>query len=119
MSYLQTLSIECGDAAFHMLSGGPLFNPEHLYQHEKDGQVIHVCTWESATIPDEEYEWIFSVLRQLDEHEDPDDVTYGYKMFRIGEDFDDYTGEFNPAGFDFDARLKVVVEIPSDADLVL
>ena len=119
MSYLQTLSIECGDAAFSMLSGDPVFKPEHLYQHKQNGQDIHICTWENAPIPDEEYKWIRSVLLQLDEHEDPDDVTYGYKMFSIGEGFNDYTAEFNPAGFGFDTCLKVVVDIPFGADIIL
>ena len=126
MSCLSVVGVACGETAFSMLSQDPAFAPERLYQYtEKDtGETIHVCTWEWVDWTDfganeTEVNWVRSILMLLDQHEDPDDVRFGYKIVRMNEFYEGYAVEFNPPGEAFELGLKVSLDIPSDADLVL
>ena len=120
------IGIACGDAAFPMLSEDSAFMPEHLYQYtdEETGETVHICTWEWVDWTDfsgnsPEVLWVRDILMMLDQHENPDDIRFGYKMVQMNEAYEGYAVEFNPPGEDFRVGLKVSVEIPSCADLIL
>jgi len=124
MSKLSLVGIACGETAFSMFCEAPEFKPERMYQYMDEGQVIHVCAWEWTDWTDFGYnapqvDWIRYIIMLLDNHESERDTKFGYKMVKIDENYDAYSVEFNPPGEDFDIGLKVSLDIPSGADLIM
>lgn len=119
MGYRSDVAIKCEEKAFEELkkiivdAGKNTYaEPDYIYKESKEDNPNNECDqyilhWEQIEwYNDETIEQIMNKLRELDDRSE--EVGYGYKYIRLGEDIDDVSTKTN----DYTLVLSIQIHIP-------
>ena len=111
------MALMCGSAAYEMFREGRHFAPEKTYRvEENEDFVSYFCIWEWPDVIDveDEREELVDMLNILNKKTE-EDLEYGYRLFRISEDFETAVNTCNEPGEMFEMDGHFFVSPPEGA----